>query len=98
MTVVSKGLLEHVEMGIKGMHSNNYLLQWYTDRITGVTPATTIYSLPYWVWQGVMLLWSLWIVNALIRWSQWVWKAWTAEGIWKNIGWIKLSDKNTTDQ
>ena len=97
MMVVGKGLLNHVDMGIHGMESTSYSLKWYTDRLTDTTPSTAIYSLPYWVWQGFMLLWSLWVVNALIRWSQWVWKAWNTGGLWKHLGWIGNTNENDTD-
>ena len=34
-------------------------------------PAATALSLPLWVYQGAILLWALWLANALIGWLRW---------------------------
>ena len=43
-------------------------LSWYDDFSLGDLPRALVVSLPFWLYQLMMLGWSLWLVFALIRW------------------------------
>ena len=40
--------------------------------------------MPLWVYKTLMLLWALWLANALIGWLRDAFAAWTRDGYWRN--------------
>jgi hypothetical protein len=82
LSAIPLGLLSTPNMHIAGNGSSNYLLQWYQDRASGVLPQGWFVSLPLWVYRAAMLMWSLWIASALMRWLPWAWQQFTNDGWW----------------
>lgn len=79
---VEKGLLGNPEMQISGNLSSAYELLWYQDRSSADLPVAQVISVPLWVYRGLMLLWSLWLALALLKWLQWGWQCFAAQGVW----------------
>jgi hypothetical protein len=77
---VHQGLVVQPDMQVQGQGSSNGLLQWYTDRTSGAVPTVHVWSLPLWVYRGLMLLWALWLAASLLRWLRWGWSAFRAGG------------------
>ncbi|MCA9181432.1 MAG: hypothetical protein KDA51_08260, partial [Planctomycetales bacterium] len=42
-----------------------------------------VVSLPIWVYRILMLIWSSWLVFALIRWLRWGWGCFSDGGFWR---------------
>lgn len=82
---ISQGLLGVPRMYIQGNQSSEILLNWYQDRIDSKFPDISFISLPILTYRGVMLLWSLWIAMALIRWSSWIWTCLVLDQPWKKL-------------
>jgi len=81
---VPMGLLGQPDMHIAGNGSSAYGLHWYAAGTPdGTFPEATVISLPLWVYRLLMLLWSLWLATALMRWLSWGWSAYTHGGLWK---------------
>lgn len=74
------------DMQISGNGSSARHLVWYLDSSSGVLPAASVVSLPLWVWRALMLLWSLWLALALMRWLPWAWRCFSAGGLWRAPG------------
>lgn len=83
---IHANLLLDIDMQVAGGSSNNDCLTWYVDRTAGALPTPGILSLPLWVWRGAMLLWSLWLASALLRWLPWAFQAFSAGGMWRKLG------------
>ncbi|MBP9837323.1 MAG: oligosaccharide repeat unit polymerase [Proteobacteria bacterium] len=82
---IYNGLVLKPSMSISGDGSYEYLLSWYVDRFNNQLPKITVLSLPIWTWRSVMLIWSTWLVLALIRWAKWSWENFELNGIWKKV-------------
>ena len=97
---VPEGLLGAPDMGIYGYGSHGNNLAWFVDRIDidkidrskALLPVTTAFSLPIWLYRALMLAWTLWFANILIRWLNRGLSAWIKNGYWKKTMW--LSKKN----
>jgi hypothetical protein len=76
------GLLSQPDMHLTGNGSYLQNLQWYQDSVPGLTPVATAWSLPLWCYQLAMLLWSLWLATALVRWIPWAWQQLSHFGFW----------------
>lgn len=84
---IPMGLLGHPDMGIQGNGSSRFLLRWYQDLVGDTLPEVSIISLPIWGYRVVMLLWSLWLAYALMRWMRWGWNCFSNGGLWaKEVG------------
>jgi len=81
---VEVNLLGEVAMQVSGGGSRESVLTWYVDRVEGQLPSASIYTLPLWVWQVLMLLWSLWLANRLLQWVQWAWGLFQQGGVWRS--------------
>lgn len=79
---VSSGLLGNPDMMIAGNQSYGNHLNWYSDRIAGVVPQPTVYSVSIWYYRALMLLWSIWVAFALIRWLKWAWSVFSQGEMW----------------
>ncbi len=80
---IHTNLLLDLDMQVRGGGSDNDSLVWYVDRVTDTLPSAAIISLPVLVWRLVMLLWSLWLVWALLRWLPRSWRAFSQDGLWR---------------
>ncbi|WP_374679987.1 hypothetical protein [Hydrocarboniphaga effusa] len=82
-TAVAHGLLGSPEMQIAGNGSYASSLQWYQDRWEKNLPTACAISAPLWVYRVLMLLWALWLANALLGWLRWGWGRFTEGGVWR---------------
>ncbi len=80
---VHAGLILYPDMQIAGNDSTGSSLRWYQDIVSGETPSVFILSFPVMVWRGFMLLWSCWLVWALMGWAKGVWRIFVDGGLWK---------------
>ncbi|HMO01773.1 MAG TPA: hypothetical protein PKD37_02410 [Oligoflexia bacterium] len=81
---VQNGLLFSPDMLIVGNGSSNYFYSWYVDRSThGDIPTVGIVSISMFFWRLVMLIWSLWVIGALVRWFKWAFDIFTQGGAWR---------------
>jgi len=94
IAVIEQGLLGTPNMQITGNGSSSYQLKWYSDRIASSLPEASFISVPVYVYQLLMLLWSIWLAFALIKWSQWSWKCFTQAGYWRAIKRKKIPRKH----
>ncbi len=76
-------LLASPEMYITGNHSSAHTLRWYHDQTQGPLPTAWVISVPLWVYRITMLLWSLWLAFALMRWIRWAWLQLGVHGYWR---------------
>lgn len=80
---VSEGLLGRPEMQIGGNGSHGNLLRWYLDRGGPGLPEITVYSLPMWLYRGLMLAWALWLAVRILGWLRWGWEAFSRPVPWR---------------
>jgi len=79
---VPLALLGSPEMQIIGNGSSSYFYQWFQDHAGESLPTAWVFSLPLWVYRGAMLVWSLWLAFALLRWLKWAWRRWATPQWW----------------
>ena len=91
---IYSNLLSQIDMQVEGANSSSFMLQWYVDRFSDISPEVGFYSMSHLVWKGVMLIWSLWLVIAFLRWVKWGWVAWLTEGGWRPIFHSNTSESN----
>lgn len=84
-TAVERGLLGIPDMQISGNGSSNSLLHWTDDRIGPAMPQPWVLSLPMFIYRTLMLLWALWLAQALLHWLSWGWQCFSKGGIWRKI-------------
>lgn len=80
---VYQGLLGELEMQVQGNGSSAFLLRWFEDRTVASYPTAWVLSAPMLVYQGAMLLWSLWMALSLVKWLKWSWQAFSTGGLWR---------------
>ena len=80
---VQSGLLVQPDMQVMGAGSHDNSLQWYVDSSGPELPQPWLLSAPLWIYRVLMLLWSLWLARQLLRWAPWVFRSFTAGGLWK---------------
>jgi hypothetical protein len=80
---IETGLLGIPNMQISGNGSSSALLRWTQDRIDVVMPQPWVLSLPMFVYRILMLLWALWLAQALLRWLSWGWQCFNKGGLWR---------------
>lgn len=80
---VPQGLLGLPDMHVAGNDSSAWDLKWFTDKTAGALPGAGVFSVSLWVYKAAMLLWALWLANALIGWLRWVFQAWSHGGYWR---------------
>ncbi|MGE5167239.1 MAG: hypothetical protein ACM3KT_01295 [Deltaproteobacteria bacterium] len=84
ISAVPQGLLGSPDMHVTGNGSTAQALQWFADRSADALPQASAISVPLWVYKTLMLLWALWLANALIGWLRDAFAAWTRDGYWRN--------------
>ncbi|WP_158881772.1 hypothetical protein [Rhodanobacter sp. L36] len=82
VSAVPKGLLGLPDMHIAGNDSDAWNLRWFADQSANALPNGGVLSVSLWVYKIAMLLWALWLANALIGWLRWAFNAWTSGGYW----------------
>ena len=82
---IKHGLLGSPNMQISGNNSTAYALNWYQDRVAQIPPQAWIFSVPLLAYRILMLLWSLWLAFALLRWLRWGWECFSKDGIWQSF-------------
>lgn len=84
VAAVPHGLLGRPDMRIDGLGSTAWNLRWFADQSRGALPRAGAFSLPLWAYKLAMLLWALWLANALVGWLRWAFDAWMRGGYWKS--------------
>jgi hypothetical protein len=83
VSAVPKGLLGLPDMHIAGNDSTASQLHWFADQTDNALPQAGVFSVSLWVYKIAMLLWALWLANALIGWLRWGFEAWSHGGYWR---------------
>ncbi|MGN7614145.1 hypothetical protein ACQZV8_18915 [Magnetococcales bacterium HHB-1] len=91
MAAIEDGLLGYPDMSIVGNGSSGEHLIWFQDRLTNALPETHLYSLPILAYRGFMLLWALWLAQAVLSWARWGWDAFSTGGVWRSPMFGKIS-------
>ncbi|MEO8602554.1 MAG: hypothetical protein ABI629_08265 [bacterium] len=81
---IQQGLLGQPEMQIAGNGSYG-VLRWYQDRCAAVLPQAWVISVPLLVYRLLMLVWALWLAQALLRWLRWGWGSFGSGGYWRPL-------------
>ena len=79
---IGSGLLGNPDMHIVGYENAGGPLRWFADRTDGAIPGASVFSVPLWVYKGLILAWALWLSFMLIRWLPWVWQRFAEAGLW----------------
>jgi len=102
---IPQSLLSSPDMQITGNGSGAYLYQWYQDHSSDSLPNAWVFSLPLWVFRLAMLLWSMWLVFALLKWIKWGWQCLSTDKLWDNPPprqprkkFVKKSTKKAVDE
>lgn len=91
--LIPQSLLAQPDMQVTGNGSSNYLYRWYQDRAGSELPQALVVSLPLLFYRVAMLLWSLWLAFALLRWLRWGWECFATGGAWpKGLGEVKKKE------
>jgi hypothetical protein len=80
---VRHGLLGLPDMQVAGNGSSAYQLHWYQDQAGALLPQVQVFSVPLFVYRGLMLLWALWLALAVLRWLRWGWGCYATHGLWR---------------
>ena len=83
VSAVPKGLLGLPDMHVAGNGSTAWQLAWFADQTDDALPHAGVLSVSIWVYKIAMLLWALWLANALIGWLRWGFDAWSRGGYWR---------------
>lgn len=83
VSAVPKGLLGLPDMHVAGNGSTAWQLRWFADQTGDALPRGGVLSVSLWAYKIAMLLWALWLANALIGWLRWGFEAWVREGYWR---------------
>ncbi|WP_199097598.1 hypothetical protein [Dyella sp. ASV21] len=83
ISAVPKGLLGLPDMHVAGNGSTAWRLNWFADQTDGALPVAGVFSVSLWVYKIAMLLWALWLANALIGWLRWGFQSWSEGGYWR---------------
>lgn len=82
ISTITNSLLSSPDMHIIGNGSNAHSLFWFADRSLDAYPQAWVISLPLWVYRVSMLVWSLWLAFAVLRWLKWGWQMMNHHGLW----------------
>lgn len=66
--IVRTGLVLQPPMLIVGNSSNAQQLRWIVDHAGTTLPQPWVFSVPLWWWRVFALLWSTWLVIAIVSW------------------------------
>ncbi len=96
LITIPQSLLSYPDMQVQGNGSHNFYFRWYQDHTSGALPTGWVISLPMWAYRAAMLLWSLWLAFALMRWIVWGWEKFCYQQAW--MSGEKSSQKVSDDQ
>lgn len=82
-STIPAGLLGTPDMQLVGNGSSQGFLHWFQDRSAAQLTGGWVWLAPMWFYRVLMLLWSLWLVFALLGWLKWGWQSFSEQGIWK---------------
>src|SRR5690606_1768433 len=85
VAVIPQSLLSVPDMQVTGNGSSNYFYSWYQDRSSAALPQALVVSVPLWCYRIAMLVWSLWLACALLRWAKWGWNIFAEGGVWPTM-------------
>ncbi|MBD8526752.1 hypothetical protein [Pseudomarimonas arenosa] len=85
IAAIPYGLLGEPNMGISGNGSSAHRLSWFADQTDGALPQGSVVSLPLWAYRSAMLIWALWLANALLGWLRWALQAYSTGGLWRRL-------------
>ena len=88
---IKNGLLGAPDMVVSGNGSSAGNLQWFADRSVDALPTATVFSLPLWTYNLIMLVWALWLAWATVGWLGQGFVAWTSGGYWRPRAAVKQS-------
>ncbi|MFK8015494.1 MAG: hypothetical protein AB8G17_08630 [Gammaproteobacteria bacterium] len=94
LTTIPLGLLGSPNMHVVGNNSSHHMLQWFVDHSDGTTPIASVLSAPMWLYKGLILVWSLWLAFAVMRWLPWLWRAFNTGGYWRHKTRIETRPEN----
>ena len=84
VSAIPLGLLSSPNMLVTGNNSWSHLYNFFQDRAAPDTfPTATVVSVNLMIYRAVMLIWSLWLANRLLRWVAWSWQAYGTKGVWR---------------
>ena len=83
VVVVNRGLLGSPEMFITGNGSFDNRLVWFTPQGSSDLDRPWVVTVSIWWYRLLMLLWGLWLANAVTRWLMVGWRQFTAGGAWR---------------
>ena len=81
--VVSRGLLGHPEMFLTGNGSAGNRLVWFAPAAGRELDRPWVFTVSIWFYRLLMLLWGLWLANAITRWLVMGWRQFTSGGAWR---------------
>lgn len=93
IAIVPMSLLGSPSMGIEGNYSSDYMLRWFADQSQGMLPDIAVFSVPLWIYKGLMFVWVIWLSFALINWIKWAWQKLGEQGYWKKASVIQTKNK-----
>ncbi len=70
---IPQGLVGQPMDYVAGNGSSMWWLRWFEDSANGALPATRVVIVPVMAYRIAVLLWSLWLAFAMLRWLQWGW-------------------------
>lgn len=82
VSAVPTALLGQPNMHIAGYGSGPFTFRWFSDASDTLLPTAWVLSLPRWVFFIAMLIWSLWLAFALLKWTKSAWVAATQPEFW----------------
>ena len=83
VVVVNRGLLGSPEMFITGNGSFDNRLVWFTPQGSSDLDRPWVVTVSIWWYRLLMLLWGLWLANAVTRWLMVGWRQFTVGGAWR---------------
>ncbi|MBV1959487.1 MAG: hypothetical protein KUG53_02020, partial [Pseudomonadales bacterium] len=92
---IPQSLLSAPDMQVTGNGSSNYFYQWYQDHSSDQLPQAWVFSVPLYVFRIAMLLWSIWIVFALLNWIKWGWQSISAGQLWDHTASVRTKKPKT---
>jgi hypothetical protein len=83
VNAVDVGLRRAPDMMIAGNGATPTELSWYRDRVGPVLSQPTLVSFPMWAYRACAVVWALWLVMSVLRWSTWIWACFRQHGLWR---------------
>lgn len=85
LNTIVAALTNDPNMYITGLLSSNHIFAWFSDEIAGVVPTPWVLSFPIWFYFVLILVWSMWLVFALLRWMRDWWQILKTPVLWVPI-------------